>query len=510
MVAASLVRKAANLGYSSWMSADLLPNRSKSPRVAVIGGGVSGLSAAYYLRKNSPGIDIVLYESSDRLGGVIQTLHTEQSIVELGADNFATLIPDALQLSRDIGIESELIKPNSEHRLARIVSRGRVLPIPNGFSLMQPTQPWAILTTPVLSLPGRLRLLGDYFIPARRETSDESLESFAVRRLGREAYERLVEPIIGGIFTADASKLSMNAALPQFVEMERVHGGLIRAYRASRKTKSTEARVANRASGARYDQFVSHPQGMSAWIQAIADSLSSEKIHLNRKAVYLNWLSTRHGLRRWVVASRYFSETGQDTIEEETFDGLIIACPAKPASELIGTIISDAAEELSQIPYADSAVVAMLVDRAAVDSKFLCFGIVVPRKEQLDTLAISFTGDKYPGRAPRDKILLRVFLGGALHPGLLEDSDDRLFERAWSDTRRLLNLTKLPAWYRVVRWKAAMPQYLVGHHDRLERINRSLSVFPGLALAGNAYQGVGIPQCVRSGRMAAEKILAEL
>lgn len=496
-------------------------NSSKPRRVAVIGGGITGLSAAFYLQNLAPEFDFVLFEASNRLGGVIQTVREEDSLIELGADNFATLIPDALQLSRDIGLESTLIHPNAEHRFAQIVARGRVHPIPNGFSLMQPTQPWAVLQSPVLSWPGRLRLLKEYFVPARREASDESLEAFATRRLGKEAYERLVEPIIGGIFTAQGSTLSMQAALPQFVEMEAKHGGLIRAALAKRNEKSAATQSAKQASGARYDQFVTHPNGMSAWIAAVADKLPAEKIRLGSRVVALaptpNHLfegkaasSGQTPTHRWIVTTGKSTISGPDIIEETLFDAVIVTTPADPAANLLRPIHSVIADQLQQIPYADSAVIAMLVDRAEIDPKLFCFGIVVPQVEKLDTLAVSFTSEKYPGRTAHDKVLLRVFMGGAVRPDLMQESDERLFERGWNDVQRLLKLTKPPSRYRVVRWNQAMPQYLVGHLDRLAIIEKELRSTPTLALAGNGYRGVGIPQCVRSARQAAVRIIEAL
>jgi protoporphyrinogen/coproporphyrinogen III oxidase len=507
---------------------------SKPLRVAIIGGGISGLSAAFYLHKQAPDIDFVLFEFSDRLGGVIQTLPIDNSLVEMGADMFATLVPnDAMQLSRDAGIESILIRPNANHRLARVVSKGQVYPVPNGFSLMQPNKMWSILRSPILSWSGRMRLLKEYLVPPRKDSNDESLESFAIRRLGKEAYDRLVEPIIGGIFTARGSTLSMQAALPQFVEMEKKHGGLIRAARAKRNDDSEISRSAKQASGARYDQFVSHPQGMSAWIQAIADKIPNDRIRTSRKVESLvtiagpsGRVSTKNSGRdnemaslneptpseniRWIVTTRNLLDTASSAIEETVFDAVIMACPAKPASELLSPISPLLAEQLGSIHYADSAVVAMLVNRAEVDPTLICFGLVIPQIEGRDSLAISFTSEKYPGRTPPDKILLRVFLGGAVRPELIHESDEQLFDRAWKDVEELLKVKTRPSWHVVVRWPGAMPQYYVGHLDRINAMELELKTLSTLALAGNAYRGVGIPHCVRSGRQAAERIIASL
>jgi oxygen-dependent protoporphyrinogen oxidase len=504
--------------------------KHKPFRVAIVGGGISGLAAAFYLNRLVPGIDYVLLEAGDRLGGVIDSLHVDGSLVEKGADNFATLIPDALQLSQDAGLAEQLIRPNPLHRLARIVADGRIYPIPNGFALMQPTQLSSIFTTPILSWAGRCRLLGEFFVPPRRDDTDESLEAFATRRLGREAYERLVEPIVGGIFTAQASTLSMQAALPQFVEMERKYGGLIRAHWLKRRDDDQASQAARRASGARYDQFVSHRDGMKAWVDAIAAQLPGDHLRLQHRVESLvpfqhpasaakpqtnqdesvspttvceSAIASR---TRWIVTTRAQGGHGSSTLEETLYDAVIVACPAKPAAEILRSVSPPIAAELSAIPYADSAVVAMLIDRADLDPKLHCFGLVVPQREGMDTLAISFTSEKYAGRTPPDKILLRIFMGGAVRPELVRESDEELYRRAWRDCQGLLGLKQPPSWHQVIRWLGAMPQYVVGHNQRLRRIDDELQAFPSLALAGNAYRGVGIPQCVRSGRQAAERI----
>jgi oxygen-dependent protoporphyrinogen oxidase len=484
------------------------PNLSKSPRVAIIGGGISGLSAGFYLHRLAPQISFDLFEASSRVGGVIETLKTEDSIIELGADNFATLIPDALQLSRDAGLEDQLIRPNLDHRLARVVARGKILPIPNGFSLMQPTRLSAILTSRVLSWPGKLRLIGEYFVPARTTESDESLEAFAVRRLGRETFERLVEPIVGGIFTAKAATLSMQAAMPQFVEIERKYGGLIRGFLAKRRDPNLGSEAARQASGARYDQFLAPKQGMQSWLEQLAERLPPGSLQLNKRIDSLE----RSQDGRWMLraSSRLEKVERESPNEPERFDAVIIAVPSGPAAKLIKPVSSVLHDELEAIPYADSAVIAMLVDRKEIDPSLLCFGIVVPQKESLDVLAISFTSEKYPNRLPPDKLLLRVFMGGAVRPELYAKSDEELIERGWRDTQGLLKLRTRPSWIRVVRWPAAMPQYLVGHLQRLARIEAEALKIPGLALAGNAYRGVGIPQCVRSGRLAAEGVVRYL
>ncbi|MFO0939313.1 MAG: protoporphyrinogen oxidase [Pirellulales bacterium] len=259
---------------------------SNQKRIVIIGGGISGISAALHATARAPEAEVLLLESSSRVGGVLETLKFDNYLIERSADNFATLIPNARDLSEKFGLLPSLIQPNSEGRQAFVYSAGRAHPIPAGFSLMQPTRVLSILTTRVLSLRGKIRLLGEYWAKQRPDSiSDESLESFAIRRLGKEAFDRLVEPIVSGIFTANPKTLSMAATMPQFLQMEREHGGLIRGYLASKRQDAAAA--ARRASGARYDQFMAPREGMSSWINALASKLPEGCVRLQTSATGL-------------------------------------------------------------------------------------------------------------------------------------------------------------------------------------------------------------------------------
>jgi oxygen-dependent protoporphyrinogen oxidase len=439
---------------------------------------------------------VQLFEASNRVGGVLETIHDGPYLIERSADNFATLIPDAWNLSKELGIDAQLIRPQTLDRRAFVLNRGRLHPIPAGFSLMQPTRLGSILLTPTLSWPAKLRLLGEYWIPARGDDTDESLQSFAVRRLGREAYENLVEPIVSGIFTADPATLSMRATMPQFLEMEREAGGLIRGYFASRKKDAAAA--ARRASGARYDQFVAPRDGMSSWIAALVDHLPADCLKLNSPVERLLPPNAEPN-SQWTI------ETSSERL---SFDAVVCAAPAKVARNLLQPIVPAAASILGEIQYASSAVVAMVVNRADVKGRTDGFGLIVPRKEGRETLAISYTSNKYPGRVPDGEILLRIFLGGALNAGMIEKTDSQLLELATGELESILGWQGSQAnWQAVIRWKEAMPQYLVGHNERLQQLNQHLSKYGSLHLCGAAYQGVGIPQCVRGARQAANRLL---
>ncbi len=476
----------------------------RNQRVAIVGAGISGLTVGWYLRHLVPGIQVDLFERSSEIGGVIQTVRADPYLAELGADNFATLLPDALQLVQSLGIEDEFIAPNLDHRFAQVVCRGRMYPIPSGFSLMQPSRLIPLLASPVLSLSGKLRALGEYFVSARTGSdADESVESFAVRRLGRECFDRLIEPIVGGIFTARAETLSMQAAMPQFVKMEREHGGLIRAAFAKRSLSTGSELSARRASGARYDQFLAPRQGMSWFLNELARDLAPA-IHFRRSIQRLE--KTPHGTWRLYEAD----ERGHDRPITQEYDAVCIALPSSRASELLKSSHRKIALQLERIPYASSAVAILALKREEMRVGSQCFGIVVPKCEHRNCLAISLSSEKYEGRSPKETVLVRVFMGGAVQPEILDRGDDELMVIARREVEQLLGPSSLPRWQRLVRWNQAMPQYMLGHVSLVQNIRQSLAEEPTLKLIGNAFDGVGIPQCVRLARQTAEQLAQQI
>lgn len=473
-------------------------------RVVIIGAGISGLAAAWTLQQRSPSLSVQVLESSSRAGGVLETIVDPPYLIERSADNFAVLMPDAFELCNATGYAAQLISPEQNGRQAFVLSRGRVQPIPIGFSLVQPTRVWPIITTRTLSWPGKFRMLSEYFVPRRSDDGDESLESFAVRRLGREAFERLVEPIVSGIFTADPTQLSMQATLPQFVKMEEEHGGLIRGYLAARRQDA--AAVARRASGARYDQFVAPQHGMSHWIEHLVKSLKPGTVRFNTPVRSIERMPRaalqKDGSPSWRL------HAGGEAID---CHALIMAAPAHHASRLLREPQPEIAELLDTIEYASSCVVVLAVDRSELRERVDGFGLIVPSVEQRPVLAISYTSNKYAGRAPDEQLLMRLFFGGARHGNILEHSDAELIALAEQQVREILKWSgKGCRWQGVVRWPQAMPQYHIGHTARVATLKQRVEAAGTLRLCGAAYTGVGIPQTVRSGRQAAEEIMQTL
>ena len=487
-------------------------------RIAVVGGGISGLATAWYLERglSNAGINnasVHVLDAGSHVGGVIQTLSSDHSnpiatdysepyLIELGADNFATLLPDAMQLVREMGLESEFITPKKNFRIAQVVHNGKLYPIPNGFSLMQPTRMGAILATPILSLPARLRVLSEAFVKPKTDNEDESVASFAIRRLGKECFERLVEPIVGGIFTAKAETLSMQAAMPQFVRMEQEYGSLIRAALAKRRNDSAEGRSAREASGARYDQFVAPKRGMSWWLEELARPLG-DRLQLQFTATSLRELASGQWELKYLHSGR-----GHEHIE--IYDAVCLALPSYRSAELLSHPYPNVAMQLNRIPYASSAIAVLALTRAEIKQDAFCFGSISPSIEHRDCLAISLSSEKYSGRCPDDTILARVFMGGALRPDLLEQDDESLLKIAKQEVAELFGPHSKPKWERVVRWERAMPQYLVGHLNLVREIRTQVSQLETLELTSNAFDGVGIPQCVRGAKQAAERLIDKL
>jgi oxygen-dependent protoporphyrinogen oxidase len=469
-------------------------------RVVVIGGGLSGLAAAHRFSERAGAlrrpIELAVLEARDRVGGAVCTHRRDGFIIEHGADSFITNKPWGVDLCRTLGLTDRLVGTDPQHRRSFVVRQGRLVPVPEGFVLLAPNRLGPILTTPILSFRGKLRLLLDLLLPRRALESDESLSAFVKRRLGREVLERLVQPLVAGIYTADPNELSLKATLPQFPAMEAEYGSLIWA--ALRHAKATRAAERN-ASGARYGLFVTLAEGMDGLPCALEAALPPGTVHTSTA---VRWIARQAPAGPWRIEL-----LDGPAIEA---DAVILTTEAHSAARLLDGFDSELALHLRSIPYASSVVVSMAYRRDQVSHPLDGFGAVVPALEDRSILAVSFASVKFPGRAPQGTVLLRAFLGGATRPDLFEREDDDLVALARSDLADLLGARGQPILVEVSRHARAMPQYTLGHLDRVAEIRRLAMHHPGLALAGNAYDGVGIPDCIRSGQEAAELTLKAL
>jgi oxygen-dependent protoporphyrinogen oxidase len=469
-------------------------------RVVVIGGGITGLTAAYRLTQAAQApaypLEVILLEASGRLGGTIATHCQDGLLMEQGPDCFLSAKPWGVRLCEELGLGDELIGTTTQYRQSFIVRNGRLVPVPQGFYLMAPASWRSLLTTPVFSWCGKLRMALDLVVPRRTATDDESLAQFVTRRLGREALERMAQPMVGGIYTADPQYLSMRATMPQFLEMEQQHGSLIRAM--LQKQRSANSPVAG-TSGPRYGLFVSFRQGMQTLVEALAAHLPAGTV---RRHAPVRRLQRIAETQRWLV------HLDQPPALEA--DAVCVSLPAPQAGQLLRAVDDTLATALQAIPYASSAIVNLVCTRAQVAHALDGMGFVVPAIEQRALLACSFSSVKFAGRAPQDQVLLRAFVGGALQQEQLARSDTEIQQAVVHDLRQLLGLTGEPLAVSVTRHLEAMPQYHVGHLDRVAQIASRLAQYPGLVLAGNAYHGVGIPDCIHSAETAAQTLLEDL
>jgi oxygen-dependent protoporphyrinogen oxidase len=478
---------------------------TNSRRIAVIGGGIAGLAAAHRLVELDPSCAITLFEASNRVGGVISTLHRDGFQVERSSDNFITTIPWGVNLCKRLGLADQLIQTNDAYRRTFVVHSGRLYRLPEGFLMMAPTRMWPLAVTPLLSPLGKFRAALEYLIPPRKDPSDESMASFVRRRLGGEVFQRLVEPLVSAVYAADMEKLSVLATLPRFREMEREHGSLIRAMRRQKKSHPK----AGSESGARYSMFVTLRDGLSSLVDALAARLPPGSVQLNAPVERLErienhwrvWTNNPHPNPLPAAGA----VPGEGTFE---FDALILAAPSWMSAKLLEPIQSDLARDLAAIKHEGTAIVSLGYQDSQVGHPLDGMGAVVPAIEQSPILAISFSSRKYAHRASDGKTLLRVFVGGARQPELAEMPDNQLLPLVRKHTEKLLHIKGDPIFCDIAHWPGTMPQYHVGHIDLVASIEARVTSIPHLQLAGNAYHGVGIPDCIHGGELAAERILA--
>ena len=499
-------------------------------RVVIIGGGITGLAAAHRIAERNfeagKQVDLTLLEAGPRLGGIVQTRERDGFLLESGPDSFISKKPAALELVKRLGLESHLIKTNEHHRRSFVVRQGRLLPVPEGFHLLAPSRFWPFVRSEIFSWAGKARMALDLLLPRRNlngnadVTTDESLAHFVRRRLGREALQRMAQPMVGGIYTSDPEQLSLRATMPRFLEMEREHRSLIRALRKQSRSSAVRegSDFAEETSGARYSLFLSFDRGMQLLTDKLEEQiLSSRSQNSNfesriseeegpgETSIRVNTAVESLTLEGDPIAGDKAAIWRIRTNRGETFvaDGVCLALPAFVSARLLSSADAQLATELDGINYASSATINLAYKREDIPHPLDGFGFVVPFIERRSLIACTFSSVKFPGRAPHGHALLRAFAGGALQPEMFELSQNELISRVRADLRDLLGIAQPPLFTEVSKWERSMPQYHVGHQERIKRIKERLAALPGLALAGNAYSGLGIPDCISSGETAA-------
>jgi protoporphyrinogen/coproporphyrinogen III oxidase len=469
-------------------------------KIAIIGGGLSGLAAAFRLQelKQAGKFDgeFLLLEAGKRLGGVIQTVERDGFLLELGADAFLSEKKAAVDLAARLGIDDQLVPTNDENRRSFIVRDKKLRAVPAGFQLIAPADVPGFFASELVSQKGKIRLANERFLLPAKPQADETLASFVRRRFGNEALWRIAQPMIAGIYTANPEKLSLRATQPRFLELEQKYGSVIEGLiKTSEQSAIRNPQSEIGVSGARYSLFLSFKNGMQTLFDALASKIARDFLRLDALA---RTLSFNKAQRLWLIEL----ENG----EQVTADAVCLALPAHRIAALLQNDLPELSKELDEIEYASTATVNLAFKRDQIAHELNGFGFVVPFIEKRTLMACTFSSVKFSGRAPENHVLLRAFVGGALQQDKFDLDDEAMTAGVLQDLRDLVGLTGKPLFSHVGRWARSMPQYHVGHLAKAERINNLLAQTPSLALATTAFDGVGIPDSIRHGETAAENL----
>ncbi len=473
-------------------------------RIAIIGGGIAGLAAAYELEKSRAGganLEYTLYEERARLGGSLASEKVNGAVLERGPDSFLTEKPAAAELCRELGLGGELLPSNDAARKTYIVVRNRLVPLPDGLMFLVPTKLVPTALTRLFGVGTKIRMGMELLHPPRPSGGDESVAALVRRHFGQEAVDRLADPLLSGIYGGDAEQLSAQTVLPRMVEMETKYGSLTRGMLAAHKKMRDAAKNSSKArnGGAAPAIFTALRGGMSQLVDALVARIDVASIRAGTPVSAIR--KTGDG---WSV------EAGG---AEQKYDALIVAAPAWAAANLLAPVDAALGEELSGIPYSSSVTINLVYDEAKIGTLPEGFGFLVPAVEGRAMLACTFVHRKFLGRTPAGKAVFRAFLGGMNGEALLAENDDVLVSTVRREMSEILGSTVFsaaiePEHAQVSRWRRAMAQYAVGHKERMRRVGARVAELPGLRLVGNAYDGIGVPDCIRLGRQAAREILA--
>jgi len=495
-----------------------LTDSPKARRVAVIGGGVSGLAAAYTLaraRHAGAPVEEMLFEAGPCLGGVIRTETVDGFVMEAGPDSFLAEKPQAAAMARELGLGDDLMGSNDHARRTYILHQGRLLPLPDGLMFLVPTRVWPMITTKLLPLGTKLAAARELFsLPPASDNGDESVASFVRRHYGDAMVENIADPLLAGVYGGDSAALSVRSVLPRFWEMERQHGSLTRAtLKAMRQRQFALTANGNHGAGAAHTGnnprklplFMTLKGGLQRMTEKLAAHVDKYRVFVRRPVLALEFAPGGPGATSDSCSRRFQITCDGGKVYDA--DAVVLALPAHHAAGLLSSLDHRLSELLEGIPYSSSMTVSLGVDAHARAALPVGFGFLIPRKERRRMLACTFVHAKFDHRAPDGKAMLRCFLGGSRDPEVIGLRDEEVVAVVRRELREIMSFTAEPLFYRVHRWPASMAQYEVGHGGRVSAIEERLQDLPGLYLAGNAYSGIGISDCIRTGKSAAEKAL---
>jgi oxygen-dependent protoporphyrinogen oxidase len=472
-------------------------------RTAVIGGGIAGLAAAYELeraRAADTTVRYTLFEARERLGGSLASEVVQGTVLERGPDSFLTEKAAATTLCRELGLAGELIPSNDAQRKTYILVGNELVPLPDGLMFLVPTKLVPTALSPLFSFQTKARMALELLIPPRRKrTADESVATLVSRHFGVEAVDRLADPLLSGIYGGDAAQLSAKTVLPRLVEMEREYGSLTRGMLAAhRKMRARAAANGHSPDAAERPIFTTVRGGMQQLVDAISARLDWAAVRLSTPVNALERVSGG-----WMVHSLGSAEL---------YDSVIVASPAWAAGVLLAPVDAVLSEQLGGIPYSSSITVNLVYDEDALGKLPDGFGFLVPARERRSLLACTFSHRKFLGKTAPGKAVIRAFLGGMRNEALLAENDNALVAIVRHELIDILGESVVgigldPEYTQVTRWRRAMAQYAVGHQERIGKINERVAALPGLRLVGNAYDGIGVPDCIRMGRRAAADLI---
>jgi oxygen-dependent protoporphyrinogen oxidase len=471
------------------------------PKIIIIGGGIAGLAAAVHLKAGAKAhdkaVNILLLEKNGRIGGKILTEKHDKFLVEGGPDSFLPEKVWSVNLAKHLGLESEMLPSNDQFKGTFIYSNKELHSLPEGVMLMVPTSFWPMAKSRLITLPGKIRMGMEVFVPKRRSRNDESLASFVTRRLGRECLEKIAEPLVAGIHTSNPDNMSVLATFPRFVQMEQKSGSLILGMLAALKSRpqATLSGPPPKPGQPRMTYFMSFKNGMQTLSQACADYIGNNSIRFN---------STVKAVEPKSKGFSVVLESGE-TLDA---DHVLIASASYDAANMVRGFDESLAGHMNKIEWSSSATVSIAFRKTDIRVPLKGFGFIVPRVEGRRVNAATYSSIKWSFRAPDDQVLIRGFVGGGHHEELVRNLDDADMVNMMLEELEGIVGIKAPAQFsKVYRWHKGMPKYTVGHLDRIALLDRMLSLHPGLHVIGCSYKGIGIGDCIHEAQIAAERIL---